>query len=1214
MDFIEFRNKLRLPYLRSQWQEILYFTFADQLQVEAKAEEIQVQKGNAKRIRRFAALNLLDGRNVAVVDVLVSKDVQIARNRVALRDIVFNLIDQDRYHGLLVFYYSEDKEQVDFRLSFISRNTEFDENGNLIKTQTHPKRYSYILGSNESCTTAAQRFLHLKNKFPKQQDLTQTKGITLKDLLDAFSVESLNKEFFKKYKEEHYSRFWKFIAAKEEYSKDLIDKEETDEGKQEKPIRDFVKKLLGRIVFLHFLQKKGWMGCSPKSKEWKDGDKQFMQNLFTNFDNQSKFYSNCLTELFYNTLNNNNRTNGLFKYTQTRVPYLNGGLFDDDQPKTNRFNFPVDYFKDLLDFFDQYNFTIDENSPDEQEVGIDPEMLGHIFENLLEENKEKGAFYTPKEIVQYMCQESLIQYLNTKIKGGEQAIENFIRNGDIGNKNDKKNFIVINAKRIEELLDNVKVCDPAIGSGAFPMGILQEIFKAKMALDLTLDRATVKKDIIQNCIYGVDIEKGAVDIARLRFWLALVVDEEEPQPLPNLDFKIMQGNSLLESFEGIDLSKVHTISKTTTVYEPQKDIFGNVVDPQLKLSNVKVLKENDLQKQMHDFFGQTNPVKKAEMRELINNTVHQHIDYNLELWLVSLTRQIGEAPDVNQPGLKAATKKKVQALIDQKEKLEATRKRLHQLQNSEAKPYFLWHLFFKEVFDNGGFDIVIGNPPYIQLQKMDKDADDLEAAGFETFTRTGDIYCLFYEQGNSLLKDNGVLTYITSNKWMNAAYGKGMRKYFLEKTNPILIIDFSKAVVFSAAVVFVNIIVTKKQENKNQLFGVKAQTDFEVTKTKLSSYVKEKWVELRDLNEDNWSVAERLDFDITNTIEGLGVALKDWKNLNFFRGITTGLNEAYHIDEEKKDELISLDKKNGDVIKSLLRGKDIKKYNYTYANKYTLFIPWHFPLTEREDISNASDEAEKEFKKQYPDIYNHLLKFKKELEDRNTSETGIRYEWYAMQRYGSNFWREFEKEKIIWIEISDKANYCLDTKGHYLTNSAYFLTGYDLKYLLAVLNSRLMDFYFYLKTAQIAGGRKRYTKQYVELLPIIQLKDEVIKSKMEIIVDYLIYLNDLTKPQVNPYTENDKLAPVFEDVLNMCVYELYFASHMKEEEIDVLKFIDTEKEFKNISALRNDEDKKAVIGKVYSKLQEQDNIIRNRIISSNIKSRHIIRRINSTTH
>ena len=587
MDFNSLRYNLQLPYQQKNWKEWLLQLLGQQISFETQAEKIVVQKGNAKSIERFAAIALSDNRNIAVLDIKTTNDVKIARNRVALRDIVFKLIDQDKYHGLLVFYHSEDETQIDFRLSFISSLTEFDADGNLIKQSTHPKRFSFVLGANETCTTATYRLLDLKNKAPKFKAFEKQKGISLKDVTDAFSVEALNNEFFKKYKDIHYKRFWEFITNEEAYASRLLNLDEKELVKQQKPIRDFVKKMLGRIVFLHFLQKKGWLGVpfSPSLLErdgvrlWKGGDKSFMLKLFENSADKKTFYSKILTTLFYETLNTK-REDDITPLTinnsslTTKIPFLNGGLFDDDQQQTNHFNFPVEYFKDLFDFFEQYNFTIDENSPEEQEVGIDPEMLGHIFENLLEENKDKGAYYTPKEIVHYMCQESLIQYLRTHLpectedeSQATKAIETFIRKNDIGTRSPLslrrgvggeagEAFVAYNAKRIEAILDKVKICDPAIGSGAFPMGMLQEIFKAKITLDLTLDKAQVKKDIIQNSIYGVDLEKGAVDIARLRFWLSLVVDEDVPQPLPNLDYKIMQGNSLLESFEEIDLSNL----------------------------------------------------------------------------------------------------------------------------------------------------------------------------------------------------------------------------------------------------------------------------------------------------------------------------------------------------------------------------------------------------------------------------------------------------------------------------------------------------------------------------------------------------------------------------------------------------------------------------------------------------------------------------------
>jgi len=833
MDFNTLRYNLQQPYLQSNWQAWLQFIFGQQVSIDTKAEKILIQKGNAKIIERFASIALSDNRNIAVLDIVTTKDIQIARNRVALRDIVFNLIDQDKYHGLLVFYFSEDKKQADYRFSFISSQTEFDGEGNLIKQSTHPKRFSFILGSNETCTTATKRLLELKSKVPKFKAFENQKGISLKDVTDTFSVQALNDEFFKKYKEIHYKRFWEFIVNNDAYANLLLNKDEQDVSKQQKPIRDFVKKMFGRIVFLHFLQKKGWLGCPANTTEWIGGDKNFMQNLFTHFKKQETFYHKCLTALFYQTLNIK-RDNDLAPTAVTtsplervRLPFLNGGLFDDDQPQTNDFNFPVEYFKDLFDFFEQYNFTIDENSPEEQEVGIDPEMLGHIFENLLEENKDKGAFYTPKEIVHYMCQESLIQYLRTHLpecteneSQATKAIEIFIRKDDIGNRNDKKNFVVANAKRIEAILDKVKICDPAIGSGAFPMGMLQEIFKAKTTLDLTLDKAQVKKYIIQNSIYGVDIEKGAVDIARLRFWLALVVDEDMPQPLPNLDYKIMQGNSLLESFEEVDLStllKDENDNEIIVANKQQIELQGFGIKQSLMVfekkdkkelqqlinlyfdfdpKHVKVVQQKNQKNQKNQInHSSDNYSSKQQVKQAINTIVEgklkAHFFIEKQKYESQKTEQIKllAANKINPTDPKGIADKKqknqdkLTKIIDELSyKITHLTDILHKLNQWETtdkeRPYFLWHTYFKDVFDKGGFDIVIGNPPY------GAKINDI-ATYKRLFPKTSngqiDTYKYFFDKGICLLNLKGVLNYITSDSYIEKSYFYDLRTLITSK-------------------------------------------------------------------------------------------------------------------------------------------------------------------------------------------------------------------------------------------------------------------------------------------------------------------------------------------------------------------------------------------------------------------------------------------------
>jgi tRNA1(Val) A37 N6-methylase TrmN6 len=1222
----QLKDIFQQTYAFPQWKQVFDDIFPNKEYLQ-KPASVEDSSGKTKSVLQLGTIRLLNNRNIIILEAEVKKNIQIVKNRRELRDIASKFIDQTNNHGVFIFYYSEDKNQLDYRLSFISRVSEIDEDGNFQKFETAKKRYTYLLGVNESGTTAAKRLLELAAK------AKQNNNAELKDVIEAFSVDKLNKDFFITYKKQ-FEKFSNYLAANKKIASGIFKiregKTKEEQAKNEKPIRDFTKKLLGRIVFLYFLQKKGWLGCwvfpttEDNKKIWIDGDKMFMQNLFKNFKQQEHFHSKCLKELFFYTLNNNDRKNFIFSVTKTRVPYLNGGLFDDDMPTTQEIDFPVDYFKDLLDFFEQYNFTIDENSPDEHEVGIDPEMLGHIFENLLEENREKGAFYTPKEIVHYMCQESLIQYLHTHL-GKHKAVEDFIRTGNVGDKKDKNNFIVKNAKLIEEKLDAVKICDPAIGSGAFPMGILQEIFKAKTALDLTLDRAKAKKDIIQNTIYGVDMEKGAVDIARLRFWLALVVDEEVPQPLPNLDYKIMQGNSLLEQFDDITLKfekKKFQVKLVKAV-----DLFGKVINAQTSITEFlqtkQAIAEFSITELEDKYFNSNNPNEKRSIREKIENFEKEFIAIQLKeredetkeqlkAKQKELDLDLDAAP--NKPAqanlMNSRRAKEVEKLKQALEKIKENKKRLAAIK-PEEKPYFLWHLYFMDVFNSGGFDIVIGNPPYIQLQKMGKDCNDLENAEYKTFSRTGDIYCLFYEQGSNILKENGTLCYITSNTWMRTKFGELLRKYFAEHTNPVKLLNFEDTKIFQTATVEVNIILTTNSRFKKGLNAVAVKADYSIG-TSINEYFTNNFIELTELPNDGWIILNKQDYRIKTQIEKEGKQLKDWNvEMNF--ALKSGFNDAFFIDEITKEQLIKDDANSREVIKPLIRGRNIRKYNYRYDNIYILYLPWHFPLKDIEEKNDLSllEKAEKQFKKLYPAVYKHMLQFKKELSARNKAETGIRYEWYALQRPSATFVHNYEKEKIVWLAITDKPAFALDTKKMYVTNPSYIMVADRLKYHLGLLNSRLIEWYLDKISSSTGQGTNQWTKIYMDQIPIPEIKSDAMLNKFEIVVEYLIYLNDESKLSVNPHTSNASIAPVFEDVLNMMVYELYFEQHMKDEEIDVLKYVDE----RLFPSLTSDEKENArLIGKTYKQLQEQENSIRNRIILSNLRSKNIIRRINSTTH
>ncbi|MFV0188021.1 hypothetical protein OBK20_11715 [Empedobacter falsenii] len=731
MDVKNLQHILNQSYNRENWKQIVQFVFPN-VSIFENPKEFPIENEKIKRFAQLGNVRLNDGKNLALFELTLANDVNLQRNRVELNSEVSKYIDQEQIHGVLSVF---EQGREDYRFTFSARSTEFDEEeSDFVTKKTDTKRFTYVLGQNESCKTAAKRFFELS----ENKDSADIEAIQ-----KAFSVEKLSKEFFDKYKSQ-FEKFWGYINTNDEYRKLFLDND------KEKQIRDFTKKLLGRIVFLHFLQKKGWMGCDAQVAGWENGEKQFMQKLFADFAEKNAFHSKCLHQLFFNTLNNNKRENFIFQcdgvsveLNRTKIPYLNGGLFDADKEISAQIDFPQAFFTELFDLFSQYNFTIDENDPNDHEVGIDPEMLGHIFENLLEDNKDKGAFYTPKIIVQYMCQESLIEYLATKLNAEpdtvlKSAIEDLVRNRLAQGIND---LDMVDA--IAQALHVVKICDPAIGSGAFPMGILNEIFKIIEDLYFLQPDAVaevwnidsqiwqphlVKKSIIQNSIYGVDLESGAVDIARLRFWLALIVDETEPLPLPNLDYKIMQGNSLLESYEGIDLSQIADAKAYEEfTADAQIDIFTGEAKKKVKTS----VKVEDIQQLMQEYFSTSEPETKKDIHEKIDEQVFNHIKYqinkhkrslkkNIEVLEAKVQKNANAAKTEEQKNKILTNSKAAKDLIKNKTALSEYIDKdveLNRIIKSNDKPFFLWNLYFKEVFDQGGFDIVVGNPPYVNRQQ-----------------------------------------------------------------------------------------------------------------------------------------------------------------------------------------------------------------------------------------------------------------------------------------------------------------------------------------------------------------------------------------------------------------------------------------------------------------------------------------------------------------
>ncbi len=952
--------------------------------LESQPERKQLAEATGIRSIKQVGMIYVGVEPLHIFDVTVNDRVMMERNRVNIQRLIRTVMDQ--YSCAFMLFHYEDDTRWDWRFTYSRKS------GNKEET-TDSKRYTFLLGPGQSCRTATDNFMALYDK---------RNSLEIKDIENAFNVEALSKEFFGKYKTQYEAFVNYMVDPTNGIRQHFIDTDFDHTGmtadkirdREEKPIRDYVKKLLGRIVFLHFLQKKGWLGV-PAGKEWGEGDHDFMLNIFKNANENQKenFLDEVLEGLFADGLDRNRSDQGDLYDTKVegfrncRIPYLNGGLFERDILDKKPSHFPASYFDDLLTMLSQYNFTIDENDPNDAEVGVDPEMLGRIFENLLEDNKDKGAFYTPKEIVQYMCRESLIAYLQTdQRKEDKECIRLFVTTHDATLLGDLK-------EEIDKKLCNVKICDPAIGSGAFPMGLLRELFFCRSAIEPNImeNAAKIKRHIIQNNIYGVDIERGAVDIARLRFWLSLIVDEKSPEALPNLDFKIMQGNSLLEQYKGADLSTM-TDKKVTaegiTLFDSMLDVYRkNLRD---KLSEYYACPEHD---------------KKVQLRKDISDIVKQEL--------------MEQGIHIDFEGIDLSA-------------------------NSQ---FFLWHTWFHDVFSRPskeGFDIVIGNPPYVEAKKLKYIASTLKEI-FSIYSGTADLSIYFNELGLSLLAEKGIISYITTNKFFNTGYGEKVRKQ-LSSQHINIILNFEQVEVFEDVLVSSVIFnVSKKNKMKKNLFVYEKfyklnfqefKRQFVERQSMFGSYPQDY------LDEKEWSFSDKKQLMLKEKIENGHLSLKNIEGVKIYRGVTTGYNPAFIISNEQRNKLIAEDHNNSKIIKNMLQGRNIRKWYYNESEENLIF-------------TRRGTDIEK-----FPFIKKHLYGFYDNLkpktpEDSTKGRKPGNYKWFEILD-NTAYYREFEKsEKIIWGLTADKWAYTLDTEQHYLPSNAYILTSetIPIRFILGLLDT-----------------------------------------------------------------------------------------------------------------------------------------------------------------
>ena len=974
----------------------------------------------------------------------------------------------------------------------------------------------------------------------------------------------------------------------------------TDEAKTLPP-EEHVIRLITRLLFVWFIKEKGLI-ADDLFNETRIAD------LLNDYapDTGDSYYRAVLQNLFFATLNTEINKRGFSKETQPthrdfsryrykaemrdpnelltlfrRTPFINGGLFDclDTEAATRDGGWRIDCFTDnprsrsgysipnrlffsqdknnpgLITLFNKYKFTVEENTPAEQEVALDPELLGKVFENLLAAynpetrdtaRKQTGSYYTPRAVVDYMVDESLTAYLSEPtpqpsvsspvipapppvipapppvipapppvipavLSGNpsdlhtnhwQQRIRYLLDYTDPFDDAEDL-FTPTERDHIIQAIANIKVLDPAVGSGAFPMGILHKLTLALRRLDPDNTRwETLQKDLagqkaafafntqnqqerdaalneisatfehyrdsdfgrklylIQNSIYGVDIQPVASQIAKLRFFISLAIEQEPTgnakdnygiKPLPNLETRFVAANTLLA-----------------------------------------------LEKPAQLTLGQTDAVRKLEQELTANRERHFHAT-------TRTTKRKCRTKD------KELRDKLATALLELGYQAAAADKIVNwdpYDQNAGADWFDPEYMFSVDA----GFNVVIGNPPYIQLQKNAGELGRLyKNTGFETFASTGDIYQLFYEKGCHLLTpQRGILVFITSNKWMRAGYGEKLRGYLASQTDPKILLDFGSFQVFENATVDTNILLLQKTSPCHQLQATHFADDF-YKEDNIRDYTKSNFVTITTLTSAPWLISGVVANVMKEKIERVGTSLKDW-DVAIYRGVTTGLNDAFVIDGATRQALIKEDPNSAEILKPVLRGRDIKRYQARWADLWLV------------DTHNGYGNVPAININDYPAIKAHLGGFYPQLEkryDKGRTPYNLR---------NCAYHEEFAKEKLVWAELSRSGNaFSYDDRGSFQLNTTYMMTGVSLHYLLGVLNSKVMLFYLDLTNQKLDKNGWRWLGQYVERLPIPKIPTAKQRPFIRLVERILqIKASDPSADTTKPEAEIDQL-----------VYELY---------------------------------------------------------------------------
>ncbi len=852
----EFRSLLQSPYDRSRWLAALP-AFLPAIEIFARPQSLDFSTEAVSSAVQLARIPLPDDRNVAVLEVRVSGQVDLQRNRAGLRKLVARYIGSPSADAVLAFFVGA---SPDYRFSFAARTNAITTDGQHEQKDTAPRRYTYLFGPGQPCRTAVERFELLRSLGNRTQ---------LADLINAFQVEPLFKEFYR-----DYGRV--FDAVENHIRPSLTGKE---------PLRLFTQRLFNRLMFLAFVERKGWLKMGERT--------DYLAALWDDYTSKRRtasasanFYADRLVPLFFEGLNQPDRAPGTVDPRFGAVPYLNGGLFEYAEDGTDRLpklRVPDEAIALILDpetgLFSRYNFTVVEDDPFEKTVAVDPEMLGKVFEELVTGRHEQGSYYTPKPIVAFMARAALVEHLADRCPGEPRAaLEAFVHEDDASGLHDPE--------AVHRALITIKVCDPACGSGAYLLGMLHELLDLRTRIFASRQKADPETayqrrlQIIERNLYGVDKDAFAVNIARLRLWLALAVEFEGPvpPPLPNLDFKIEIGDALAAP-------------------APQ-DIFQRPAVEEFRDRKAAYLRAH----------GEEKEKLKAELDQ---------IRADLALW---------QQADLSGHGFNWAVEFAEVFLPDAEE-----RALLGDLLVQEDAPPSV---------RPGGFDIIVANPPYVRMELIKPQKPILRKRFPQVHAERADLYVYFYARAHELLRPGGVAAFISSNKWLRAGYGEKLRQHLLDDQAFRLVMDFGALPVFQSATAYPCIFVWQKQDRGEISTAWAKVTDLDRC---YADGVRQHFLSLNtQVPADQFGVGRpRLATGATANLKDKmvqnGRRLGEVCNGLLGWGVKTGLNEAFIIDEATRNRLIHETPDASEIIKPLVAGNDVRRFDVQFRRKYLIY-------------------------------------------------------------------------------------------------------------------------------------------------------------------------------------------------------------------------------------------------------------------------------------